>query len=216
MTAPLFHGMKKEEIESMLQCLGSFEKSYCKGEYIILEQDKVECIGVILMGTVDMIKEDVWGNKTIMLRIKEHQLFGETFACSKDAMASVSFYASSNCRVIFLQFEKVMCSCSRSCMFHHRLIENMVRLVANKNKELMDKMGVLSKKNIREKIMAYLSLQAQLQGKTCFEIPLGRLELAEYLSVDRSALTRELSNMRTAGLIEYDKNVFQILRQDID
>ena len=77
-------------------------------------------------------------------------------------------------------------------------------------------MGVLSKKNIREKIMAYLSLQAQLQGKTCFEIPLGRLELAEYLSVDRSALTRELSNMRTAGLIEYDKNVFQILRQDMD
>lgn len=216
MKAPLFQGIKRDEIEAMLHCLGSFEKSYHKGEYIILEQDRVKNIGIILMGTVDMIKEDIWGNKTIMVRIKEQQLFGETFACSEDPMASVSFFASSDCRVMFLQFERVMYSCSSSCMFHHRLIENMVKLIANKNKELMNKIGIISKKNLREKVMAYLSLQAQLQGKNRFEIPLGRLELAEYLSVDRSALTRELSNMRSDGLIEYDKNFFQILKQDLD
>lgn len=216
MNAPLFQGIERDEIEAMLKCLGSFEKNYRKGEYIILEQDRVKSIGVILMGTVDMIKEDIWGNKTIMVRIKEQQLFGETFACSEDPMASVSFLASSECSVIFLQFERVMFSCSRSCTFHHRLIENMVKLIADKNKELMNKIGIISKKNLREKVMAYLSLQAQLQGKNPFEIPLGRLELAEYLNVDRSALTRELSNMRSAGLIEYEKNVFQILRQDMD
>lgn len=216
MTAPLFHGINRGEIESMLQCLGSFEKSYRKGEYIILEQDRVKCIGVVLNGTVDMIKEDIWGNKTIMLRIKEQQLFGETFACSTNPMASVSFCASSNCRVIFLQFERVLHSCSRSCEFHHKLIENMVKLIAYKNKELMDKVGIVSKKSLREKIRAYLSLQAQKQEKSRFEIPLGRVELAEYLSTDRSALTRELSNMKSAGMIDYEKNVFEILSLDME
>lgn len=212
----MFQGINRDEIEVMLGCLGSFEKSYHKGEYIILEQDRVKCIGVVLEGTVDMIKEDVWGNKAILVRIKERQLFGETFACSQDPMASVSFCASSNCRVIFLRFERVLYSCSRSCMFHHRLIENMVKMIADKNKELMDKMGIVAQKNLREKIKAYLSLQAQIQGKNRFKIPLGRIELAEYLCADRSALTRELSNMKAAGIIDYDKNEFEILNLDID
>lgn len=214
--APLFQGIKRDELEAMLGCLGSFEKSYYKGEYIILEQDRVKCIGVILKGTVDMIKEDILGNKTIMVRIKEQQLFGETFACSEDPMASVSFCASSDCRVMFLQFERVMYSCTSACIFHHRLIENMVRLIANKNKDLMEKIGIISKKNLREKIMAYLYMQAQLQGSSHFEIPLGRVEFAEYLCADRSALTRELSNMKSDGIIDYDKNVFKLLKLNID
>ena len=216
MAAPLFADIKQEEIEVMLGCLGSFEKSYHKGEYIILEQDRVKCIGIMLSGTVDMIKEDVWGNKTIMVRIKEQQLFGETFACSNDSLASVSFCASSDCRILFLEFERVMHSCSMSCVFHHRLIENMVKVIADKNKKLMEKIGIVSKKNLREKIMAYLSLQAQLQGSNHFEIPLGRVELAEYLCADRSALTRELSNLKAAGIIEYNKNVFEILSFELD
>lgn len=216
LSAPLFTGIKREDMEAMLNCLGSFEKSYHKGEYIILEQDRVKCVGIILGGTVDMIKEDIWGNKTIMVRIKEQQLFGETFACSNDPLASVTFCASSDCRILFLQFERVIHSCTMSCVFHHRLIENMVKAIADKNKELMDKIGIVSKKNLREKIIAYLSLQAQLQGSNHFEIPLGRVELAEYLCADRSALTRELSNMKSAGIIEYNKNVFEILNLNID
>ena len=215
-TAPLFKGIKIEDMETMLNCLSSFEKSYHKGEYIILEQDRVKCIGIVLSGTVDMIKEDIWGNKIIMVRIREQQLFGETFACSDDPLASVTFCASSDCRILFIEFERVMHSCSMSCIFHHRLIENMVKVIADKNKELMEKIAIVSKKSLREKIMAYLSFQAQLQGSSHFEIPLGRLELAEYLCADRSALTRELSNMKSAGIIRYDKNVFEILSFDID
>ena len=101
-------------------------------------------------------------------------------------------------------------SCTNTCVFHHRLIENMVRVIAAKNLELMRKVEVVSKKNLREKILAYLSLQAQLNESRYFEIPLGRIELADYLCADRSALTRELSKMRDEGLIDYDKNMFRV------
>jgi len=105
----------------------------------------------------------------------------------------------------------VMHSCTMACMFHHQLIENMVHIIANKNRDLMRKVEVISKKTLREKILAYLSIQAQLQDSRYFEIPLGRVELAEYLCADRSALTRELAKMKAEGLIDYDKNCFRIL-----
>lgn len=215
-SAPLFTGIKKADMKAMLGCLGSFEKSYHKGEYIFLEQDSVKCVGIMLSGTVDIIKEDIWGNKTIMLRIKEKQLFGETFACSDDPLASVTYCAASDCKILFLQFERIINSCTRSCVFHHRMIENMVKLIADKNKELLEKIGIVSKKNLREKIMGYLSQQAQNHGSNRFEIPLGRVELAEYLCADRSALTRELSNMKSDGIIDYHKNFFEILSSDFE
>ena len=96
-------------------------------------------------------------------------------------------------------------------MFHHRLIGNMVRIIANKNRDLMRKVEVVSKRTIREKVLTYLSIQAQIQGVRYFEIPLGRVELAEYLCVDRSALTRELAKMKEDGLIDYDRNSFRML-----
>ena len=112
---------------------------------------------------------------------------------------------------MFLPFKKVMHTCSHACVFHHQLIENMVRIIANKNRDLIRKIEVVSKKTLREKILAYLSIQAQANGTRYFEIPLGRLELADYLCADRSALTRELAKMRDDGLIDYDKNCFRIL-----
>ena len=98
-----------------------------------------------------------------------------------------------------------------ACEFHHRLIKNMVSIIADKNRDLMRKVEVVSKRTIREKLLAYLSIQAQVQQSRYFEIPLGRLELAEYLCVDRSALTRELAKMKDEGLIDYDKNCFRML-----
>ncbi len=113
--------------------------------------------------------------------------------------------------VLLLPFQRVLHTCSRACAFHQQLIENMVQLMANKNQELMKKVEVVTKKTLREKILAYLSQQAQLQGGEYFEIPLGRLELADYLCADRSALTRELTAMKKEGILDYDRNVFRLL-----
>ena len=103
-----------------------------------------------------------------------------------------------------------MHTCTHACVFHQTLIENMVRIIARKNRELMRKVEVVSKRNLREKILAYLSIQSQTQGKKHFEIPLGRVEWAEYLCADRSALTRELAKMKAEGIIDYHRNYFEI------
>jgi CRP-like cAMP-binding protein len=104
-----------------------------------------------------------------------------------------------------------MHTCTNACAFHHKLIENMVQLIADKNQELMRKVEVVTKKTLREKILAYLSQQAQLEGGSYFEIPLGRIELAEYLCADRSSLTRELNAMKEEGILDYDRNMFRLL-----
>ena len=123
----------------------------------------------------------------------------------------MTFAAAQDCRILFLSFCRVMHTCTHACQFHQRLIENMVRLIARKNRELMRKVEVVSKKTLREKILAYLSIQSQSQGNRRFELPLGRVEWAEYLNADRSALTRELAKMQEEGIIHYHKNFFEIL-----
>ena len=123
----------------------------------------------------------------------------------------VTFLVSEDAKILFMPFDRVMHSCTMACRFHHRLIENMVSVIAAKNRDLMRKVEVVSKRTIREKLLAYLSIQAQTQNSRYLEIPLGRVELAEYLCVDRSALTRELAKMKEDGLIDYDRNCFRIL-----
>lgn len=207
---PLFFGVKEKDMKPLLKCLGAQVRKFKKGEYIIIEQDDIRQIGIIMSGSVDMIKEDIWGNKTMLVRMKKEELFGETFSCGADQSSIVTFCATSNTEVFFLPFERVMHACSLTCTFHHRLIENIVAIIARKNIQLMEKIEVISKKTLREKIMAYLSYEAHQQGTKYFEVPLGRVELADYLCTDRSALTRELTNMKDEGILDFDKNMFRL------
>ena len=209
--SPLFHGIKPDELKAMLSCIGYHIGTFKKGDIVAFEEENMKHIGIVLSGAVDMVKEDLWGNKTMLVRLHRNDIFGETFACGSDNQAVVTFLVSEDARILFLPFNRVMHSCTMACQFHHRLIENMVRVIADKNRDLMRKIDVVSKRTIREKLLAYLSIQAQVQGSRYFEIPLGRVELAEYLCVDRSALTRELTKMKEDGLIDYDKNCFRIL-----
>ena len=211
LNAPLFAGIKREDMGVMLHCIGYHISSFSRGEIIAFEGDHLKHIGIVLSGRVDMVKEDLWGNKTMLLRMGRNEIFGETFACGDDSLSTVTFLVSEDASVMFMPFSRVMHSCTMACGFHHRLIENMVRVIAGKNRELMQKVDVVSKRTIREKLLAYLSIQAQQQRQRYFEIPLGRVELAEYLCVDRSALTRELAKMKEDGLIDYDRNHFRIL-----
>ena len=207
----LFYGIKPDELNAMLGCIGYHIGTFKKGDIVAFEGDNLKHIGIIISGAVDMVKEDLWGNKTMLVRMRKDELFGETFACGSDNLSVVTFMVSEDAKVLFMPFDRVMHSCTMACQFHHRLIENMVKIIADKNRDLMRKVDVVSKRTIREKLLAYLSIQAQVQNARYFEIPLGRVELAEYLCVDRSALTRELAKMKEDGLIDYDKNCFRIL-----
>ena len=209
--SPLFEGIQPEDMDAMLGCIGYHISTFKKGDIVAFEAENIKHIGILLSGSVDMIKEDLWGNKTMLVRMGKDELFGETFACGEDNLSVVTFVVSEDARILFLPFNRVMHSCTMACQFHHQLIENMVHIIANKNRDLMRKVEVISKKTLREKILAYLSIQAQLHSSRYFEIPLGRVELAEYLCADRSALTRELAKMKKEGLVDYDKNCFRLL-----
>ncbi|MBE6913798.1 MAG: Crp/Fnr family transcriptional regulator [Ruminococcaceae bacterium] len=209
--SPLFSGISDTDRAAMLDCLGYRVAAFRKGEIVAFEAENIRHVCIVLSGAVDMIKEDLWGNKTMLLRMHRDELFGETFACGDDNSSVVTFLVSEDAEILFLQFDRVMRSCTTACEFHHRLIENMVHIIANKNRDLMRKVEVISKKTLREKILTYLSIHAQTQNSRYFEIPLGRVEWAEYLCADRSALTRELVKMKADGLIDYDKNCFRLL-----
>ena len=211
LNSALFEGINQQDRKAMLGCIGYHVSSFRKGEIVAFEDENIKHVGVVITGSVDMVKEDIWGNKTMLVRAYRNEVFGETFACGSDNLSVVTFLVSEDARILFLPFDRVMHSCTMACQFHHRLIENMVHIIANKNRDLMRKVEVVSKRTIREKLLAYLSIQAQLQQSRYLEIPLGRVELAEYLCVDRSALTRELAKMKENGLIDYDKNCFRML-----
>ena len=208
---PLFDGIGAEDRKSVLSCIGYHVGTFQKGDIVAFEEERIRHVGIVLSGAVDMVKEDVWGNRTMLIRTRKDELFGETFACGDDPLSVVTFVVSEDAKILFLSFDRAMHSCTMACHFHHRLMENMVRIIANKNRDLMRKVEVVSKRTIREKLLTYLSIQAQLQKSRYVQLPLGRVELAEYLCVDRSALTRELVKMKEDGLIDYDKNCFRIL-----
>lgn len=209
--SPLFDGIGTGNMDAMLGCTGYHIGNYQKGQIIILEEEQIRHVGIVLSGAVDMVKEDVWGNKTLLARMEKNELFGETFACGDDNRSAVTFVAPEDTTVLFLPFHKMMHTCTNTCAFHQKLVENMVRIIANKNRDLMRKVEIISKKSLREKILTYLSIQSQAQNSRYFEIPLSRQALAAYLSADRTALARELGNMKADGLIDFDKNMFRIL-----
>ena len=183
--SPLFAGIAPKDMAGMLGCIGYHIRSYQKGRIISFEEENINHVGLVLTGAVDMIKEDLWGNRTMLVRSHPQDIFGETFACGEESASVVSFVAAQDCQVLFLSFCRVMHTCTNACQFHQTLIENMVRLIARKNRELMRKVEVISQRTLREKILSYLSIQAQVQGSNSFEIPLGRVELAQYLCADR-------------------------------
>ena len=208
---PLFQGIKADELQAMLKCIGAYDRYHKKGEYISMSSEALRCVSLILQGTVHMISEDIWGSKALLVVMHKGELFGESFACGTSMAAVVSFQAAEEVRALYMPFERVMHSCPNSCQFHHRLVENMLTRIADKNVQLMQKVKIISQKTLRDKILTYLSLQVRLQGSRRIELPLGRIGLAEYLCADRSALTRELVRMREEGIIEYHRNSFELL-----
>lgn len=142
----LFENIQETELTAMLNCLGAVTRTFQKSEFIFIEGSEIKQIGVVIEGTVHMVKEDVWGEKSILAAMTAGEVFGESFVCGEYSSSSVSFQAATNCKILCLSFHRVLCSCSKSCVYHHKLIENMVTLIARKNVKLMDKMEILSKK----------------------------------------------------------------------
>ncbi|MDR1491027.1 MAG: Crp/Fnr family transcriptional regulator, partial [Desulfovibrio sp.] len=193
---PLFFGIDVFQLVALLDCLKAVTRKYRKDEFIFVAGDKATVVGVVLSGGVRILQEDFWGNRTILAHIDPGGLFGEAFSCSSKTVLPVSVAASESSEIMTLDYHKIVTTCSSACVFHTSLIMNMMRILAEKNILLTKKLEHLSKKTTREKLLSFLSSQAVLAKNTTVVIPFNRTELAEYLCVDRSALSREISALR--------------------
>ena len=207
----LMQGLNEQEISLILNCLQAKIKKYEKGETIFQEGEKIEEIGIIFSGTVTVQRNDYWGNRSIVALLGELDVFGETFACLNQ-VSDVQVIAEEASEILFLQVNRVLTTCSSSCQFHNRLIRNLLEICARKNYQMNVKVDILSQKTTREKLLTFLSRQAIRLGKQQFEIPFNRQQLADYLSVDRSAMTVELGKLKREGIIDFQKNVFALNR----
>ena len=207
----IFTGIKADELKSMLSCLGAKTVSYKKGSSILLEGDPADSVGIVIYGTVHIIKEDFYGNRSIMAKAETGELFGEVFACADLDTIPVSVFAAENSEIMFINCKKVLTVCNGSCTFHNILISNLLRIVSEKALFLNQKIDFLSKRSTREKVLAYLSSIAKQTGSNDFTIPFNRQELADFLCVERSAMSAELSRMKRDGLIDYSRSHFRLL-----
>lgn len=212
---PLFKDIKAEEFGGLFACVGAKKESYRKGEFIFLNGNKTDSIGIVLRGRVQVLKEDIFGNRAILNDLEPRAVFGESFVCGGNYVLTVSVLAAENSDVLFLPFERIMHMCPSACGFHNSLIKNMVEMLARKNIKLVEKLEVTTQHSLREKMLTFLSQLAQEQGSTTVTSPLGRIDLADFLGVNRSALTRELNRMRDANLIVFDKNTYTLLNVDL-
>lgn len=207
---PLFGKISDADLPSLLSCLSATVRSYEKGEMIFAAGQKAENVGLVCSGKVHVFFEDYMGNRNIISPLDEGDLFGEAFACAGTQRLPVSVMAVARSEIMLIDYKKIVSTCPTTCEFHSKLIENMLGIVAAKNVALSQKMEILSKRNTREKIIAYLSAQALRAGSRKFTIPLDRQGLADYLCVERSAMSVELSKMQREGLIRTNKSEFEI------
>ncbi len=211
MKSPLFEGIDREELGEVLACLGAKAACYRKGEAILSEGDPAECIGVVLSGSVQVFRVDYYGNRSMMGRLYAGDLFAEAFACGGVDAMPVSVVATEEADVLLIGAQRILHTCTSVCAFHQRMIFNLVRILALKNLACNQKIEVTSKRSTREKLMAYLLLQAKQAGSSAFVIPFDRQELADYLEVDRSGLSAEISKLRREGVIRSERSRFTLL-----
>jgi CRP-like cAMP-binding protein len=215
-TAPLFAGIGSSDFEAMMTCLDARTQLCNKNETVFFEGDLVTDIGLLLKGRIHLIKGDVWGNCSIVAEIAPPDMFAEAVVCSGYGKIPVSVITKENSEILFIDYRKIVTSCSSSCAFHSKLIRNMIGILANKNILLSTKIQHITKRSIKEKLLSYLLEIAKQKSSKEFDIPFNRQELADYLSVERSALSSEMSKLKTDQIIDFRKNHFKLLRQVIN
>ena len=206
----LFSGITETEIEAMLSCLSATKRSYQKGECIFRKGELVSHVALLLEGCVHIQKEDYWGNSSILNEITEGEIFGEVYACLRNDEILNNAVAVRPSVVLFLDINRVLTMCPSACRFHGQLIRNLLSVLAAKNKVLAQKLEHMSQRTTREKLLSYLSEQSLKAGRPTFDIPFNRQQLADFLSVDRSAMSNELCKMRDEGILQFDRNHFTL------
>lgn len=209
----LFSGITDEELSTMLQCLHAKLCTYNKGDYVFHQGEHIDYITILIKGKLLIKKDDFWGNRSIINAISVGEMFGESYLSPDSGTMLNDVIAEEPSEVVFFDIYRIITVCPSACRFHAQVVRNLFFALSEKNRKLVQKLGHMSKRSTRAKLISYLSEEAKKHNSSTFTIPFNRQQLADFLSVDRSSMSNELCKMRDEGLLSFDKNQFRLLEQ---
>ena len=208
----LFKDMDSEEISRCVEALNGRQLTFCRGEYVMNAGDATADMGIVLSGSVTVESNDIWGNRTILSHVGENGYFAETYACLKDAVMPVDVAANVDCEILLLTVGHL--DRFRQENWQPIFIANLLSVSMGKNLALSGRIFHTAPRTIRGKLLSYLSSVSLSSRSREFDIPFDRQQLADYLNVDRTALSKELGKMRDEGLVAFRKNRFVLYTQE--
>ncbi len=206
----LFANIPESELPHLLNCLSAEKKSFSKGETVCFAGSFVNSAGIVISGKIHLESNDFLGNTSIVSEFTPGRSYGENYAFAQDMQMPFNIVAKENSEILVFNIRKFTEPCIKDCSYHKILMANLVTSVATKSCELSNKISHLSKRTTREKLISYLSEQSQIQKSSLITLKFNRQELADYLSVERSAMTKELTRMKNDGLIDFDGRAFKL------
>ena len=207
----LFYGIASNEIGALLDCVAANVVTFKKGDIIIEAGSEVAEFGIMLSGQSRSIKWDQSGRLIIITFIEKGDVLGVMRAAKADHPSPVFVEATMDSTVMFIPFSRVIARCEKNCFRHEQFLQNYISEVAEKGLELYERINCLLEPTVRDKILVFLSRISRDKQSKSFEIPMDRNAMAEYLNIERSSLSRELSRMKRDGLIEYNRSSFSLL-----
>lgn len=211
---PFFNGLNDEEILSALHCVHANIINKTAGEYILRVGDSTTAMGLVLSGSVLIVQEDLWGHRNVMTKSKAGDFFAEPFAAIPNSVLNISVVANENCEILMLNTKRLLTVCPCACEHHNKIIRNLVSVLANRILMFNDKITHMSKRTTREKLLSYLSAESIRQGSLSFDIPFDRQQLADFLCVERAAMSVELSKLQKDGILKTNRNHFTLYTLD--
>ena len=208
---PLFAQIEERDLLAMLGCLGARIQSFDKKDTILAEGTHATQIGIVLAGSAQIAQVDYLGNRSILAGVGPSEVFAEAFACAGARSLPLAVIANEPCDIMLIDCDRILHPCSQYCRYHHQLIFNLIQDLATKTLQFHQKIEITSKRTTREKLMAYLMAQSKKAKSNSFDIPFDRQELADYLQVERSGLSAEISKLRKEKVIESNRKHFVIL-----
>ncbi|MDP4120117.1 MAG: Crp/Fnr family transcriptional regulator [Bacillota bacterium] len=207
---PLFEGVSKEDYEKMYFCFSAYNKSFDIHDIICNYGESNNLVGIILEGKASVIRIDINGNQTILESLNPTDMFGERLSFSGANGDSIFVIAKKACTILFIDYYHITKRCSNACLHHSMLVENLFKIMAKKSLKLSERIEVLSHRTIRDKLLCYFSICAVETHNRKFRLPSSLTALSEYLCVDRSAMMREIKNLKDEGLLEINKGIVSL------